>query len=248
MIKIKKLTLEEMKYIIVRNIPSVITLSNLVLGFFSIIFAINSQYKVTLTLIIICMFLDFLDGKVARMLGASSSFGKELDSLSDIVSFGVAPAVFTYAILPYNLYWVASILALFLICGVCRLARFNVADNNNFNFTGFPVTTAGGLLALLSFYHEIFPPYIFFIIVVALSISMVSSIPFFSMKKSNNRNTSLRYSKWLNLILVGLFGVIVLIYPFVMAITLILYYLSGLSLILNHFQATDLDSQIKFKR
>ncbi|UMZ74248.1 CDP-diacylglycerol--serine O-phosphatidyltransferase [Natranaerofaba carboxydovora] len=248
MIKIKKLTLHDAKNIIVRNIPSVITLSNLVLGFFSIIFTINSQYKVTLTLIIICMFLDFLDGKVARILGVSSSFGKELDSLSDVVSFGVAPAVFTYTILPYNAYWVSLILAIYLICGVCRLARFNVSSNNNSNFSGFPITTAGGLLALLSFYYAVFPPSIFFMIVIALSISMVSRIPFFSVKKSKSHNANLRYSKWFSLLLVSLFGVIVLIYPFVMAITLILYYLSGLTLILNHFQPTNLNSQIKFKR
>ncbi|WP_158212271.1 CDP-diacylglycerol--serine O-phosphatidyltransferase [Natranaerobius trueperi] len=213
------------KSTLIQAIPSVITLGNLLLGFFSIILAINGEYRWVVSLIIICMFLDFLDGKAARWLDVASPFGKELDSLSDIVSFGVAPAVLTFMILPYHFYWVVLNLILFLVCGACRLARFNVEGKNQNQFTGFPITTAGGLLALVSYYNNILPPVILFTIIITLSIQMVGCVPFSSLKGSNIQQS--HYFKLLSLTFVFLSGVVSILYPFIMAIVLGIYYLSG---------------------
>src|SRR6478609_4199948 len=103
-----------------RFIPNLFTLGNLFLGMLAILLAINGKYSSAAIMVIVAMLLDGLDGRVARALNAQSEFGKELDSLSDVISFGVAPAFIMYVVAFQNmetaaLAWIIT--AIFPICG-----------------------------------------------------------------------------------------------------------------------------------
>lgn len=164
-----------------RMIPSIFTLANLLFGFLALILVIEEDYTVAAAMILLSVLMDSLDGKVARKLSVSSDFGKELDSLSDLVSFGVAPAILTYqAILypqqsEYIRYIGLSIAAIFALCGAIRLARFNML-NITTHFVGVPITFAGGLIALLIFFRAMLPWYIYAVSMAFLAFLMVSTI------------------------------------------------------------------------
>ena len=165
------------KPIKVDMIPSVFTLGNLLFGFLAIIWTMNGDYYVAAGLIILSVLMDSMDGKVARKLSVSSDFGKELDSLCDVVSFGVAPAVLTYKVLleTHMGFWGLFLAAAFALCGAVRLARFNVL-NITTHFLGVPITFAGGLMALLVLFHKSLPWVIFPIALAVLAFLMVSTV------------------------------------------------------------------------
>src|SRR5690606_2507156 len=124
------------------------------LGIIAILFAFQGHWEYAAIMVIIGMLLDGLDGRVARMLNTQSEFGKELDSLSDVISFGVAPAVIMYvSALKFTGVegWIVT--AIFPICGALRLARFNVNPGEPGYFIGLPITAAGGILATLALYN-----------------------------------------------------------------------------------------------
>jgi CDP-diacylglycerol---serine O-phosphatidyltransferase len=129
MLKFKKAKLKPTSFI--RLLPNLITLSALVVGMNSIRFALDGKWDYAAACIIISTFLDAADGRVARMLGATSVFGAELDSLSDFANFGIAPALisylWSYQRFEFKLFAWSAIL-LFVICMVIRLARFNVGS------------------------------------------------------------------------------------------------------------------------
>ncbi len=138
-------------------LPSLFTTANIFFGYFAMVSAMRRDF----TLAVICIFIagltDMLDGRIARMTGTNSEFGRELDSLADVISFGVAPAILAYCwgfsflkdVYLRRLGWAASFL--FVICGAIRLARFNVqpghADKRY--FVGLPIPAAAGALAAL---------------------------------------------------------------------------------------------------
>jgi len=161
-------------------IPSIFTLANLLCGFLALILVIEGYYTIAAAMILLSVLLDSLDGKVARRLSVSSDFGKELDSLSDLVSFGVAPAILTYqAILrplkpEYIGYIGLGIAAIFALCGAIRLARFNML-NITTHFVGVPITFAGGFLALLMLFRTMLPWFIYPVMMVFLAFLMVST-------------------------------------------------------------------------
>ncbi|BBB93060.1 MAG TPA: CDP-diacylglycerol--serine O-phosphatidyltransferase [Methylomusa anaerophila] len=133
-----------------RNIiPNMLTAFNLILGVFAIIASFHNNFFYAALLIVAAMVADGLDGRVARHFQASSDFGKELDSLCDLVSFGVAPAVLAYVFMlkDFGLAgWI--IVALFATCGALRLARFNVdATKIKGYFMGLPIPAAGCVVA-----------------------------------------------------------------------------------------------------
>lgn len=161
---------------ITKYIPSIFTLANLLMGVLSLIFTMDGQFKRSAVMILLAMVLDGMDGRLARRLDATSPFGKELDSLADLVSFGVAPAILVYALDIKNLGLVGLALALtFALCGAIRLARFNTLDITNY-FIGVPITAAGSLVALLSLLHNELPMLVYPIVMVLLSYLMVSNI------------------------------------------------------------------------
>lgn len=131
-------------------IPGLCTAANLLLGISAIASMLNSSYKQSVILIVLAAVLDRLDGLLARRYNVVSSFGREFDSLADLVSFGVAPATLLYITASnYNLNTPGLVcFGLFALCGALRLARFNVSESTSY-FTGIPITFAGALLAVL---------------------------------------------------------------------------------------------------
>lgn len=176
----------ETKMIVRRALPSMFTVGNLFLGIISIIVAFQSNFAWAALLVIIGMALDGLDGRVARALNAQSEFGKELDSLSDVISFGVAPAFIMYGVVLNEIGWVGTVItAIFPICGALRLARFNVATGTPNYFIGLPITAAGGVLATLALYQDYIPrPTIWMpLFMLFLAYLMVSNIKYPNFKK-----------------------------------------------------------------
>ena len=130
--------------------PNLCTAANLLLGVSAITTVINYNFPLSTALIILAAVLDRADGIVARRCNASSAFGKEFDSLADLVSFGVAPAALLYSSALVHHLSIPGLLCflLFTLCGALRLARFNVAPSTTF-FLGIPITIAGAILAIL---------------------------------------------------------------------------------------------------
>lgn len=139
-----------------RHIPNLFTFFNLSLGMLAIMICIknnsNSSAQLAALLILTACFMDRFDGKIARKLGVVSDLGKELDSLSDLISFGVAPAILSWQLnlVPVGIVGYIIIL-IFPIAGAYRLARFNVMPFSNI-YSGIPITVAGGILALYNLY------------------------------------------------------------------------------------------------
>jgi len=130
-------------------IPNLLTCSNLVFGFLAIVAAYQGELTAAALLVFTAMVADGLDGRVARYFGVSSEFGKELDSLCDAGSFGVAPAFIAYVYMLKDFGWIGAVIAAaFATCGSLRLARFNVMTGVvKGYFLGLPIPAAGCTVA-----------------------------------------------------------------------------------------------------
>lgn len=130
-------------------LPSLFTVGNIFCGYYAIMSSMHGHYDAAAQAIGIAIILDMLDGRIARLANATSGFGLQLDSLADLVSFGIAPSVlaFVWGFQPVNqrLGWIAGFT--FVICGAMRLARFNVQAGNLKHFVGMPIPAAGGAVA-----------------------------------------------------------------------------------------------------
>ncbi|MBU0279358.1 MULTISPECIES: CDP-diacylglycerol--serine O-phosphatidyltransferase [unclassified Gemella] len=163
-------------------IPNAITMANGLCGFLSIILTSTGQYTYASVFIILSMFADRYDGMVARKLGVVSPLGKELDSICDVISFGVAPAflVFFKIHTASNLLLVSIIATIicsvYVCCGAFRLARFNVTTMTDGYYQGVPITTCGLLLAFLSFNFIKMPNIALLILTAIFGYFMVSKI------------------------------------------------------------------------
>ncbi|CEG27950.1 CDP-diacylglycerol--serine O-phosphatidyltransferase [Bacillus sp. B-jedd] len=159
---------------------NVLTLMNLSLGGFAIIFTLHGNLRLSLLLIFIAALADRFDGMVARKFNIESELGKQLDSMSDIISFGVAPALLIYQGILFEFGGPGSFFTVFFIaCGAFRLARFNITESNGY-FTGLPITAAGCLVTLSFLAIPYIPPQSFLFIVMILAFLMVSP---FKLKK-----------------------------------------------------------------
>ena len=175
----------------VKKLPTFFTISNLLFGILAIILAISEDLReYSVLLIILSMLLDGVDGRIARRFNAQSDFGKELDSLSDVISFGLAPAIIVYMTIADELnialnapfLAVCLIVAVFPICGVLRLARFNILTTPSLPyFDGLPITAAGTILACLSSLLQ--SQYILLPSLLVLSYLMISHVKYPSFKK-----------------------------------------------------------------
>jgi CDP-diacylglycerol--serine O-phosphatidyltransferase len=130
------------------KIADYFTIGNFASGFFAIIYSIIGQHTPSAILMLAAVLFDFVDGRIARHLKQQNDFGKQLDSLADLTSFGIAPAVFGYCLGLQSTLDVFA-LAFFATCGMLRLARFNVTSVKHFE--GVPITTNGYLFPLLFF-------------------------------------------------------------------------------------------------
>ena len=131
-------------------LPSIITVANMFCGWACIVYAMRGDYVTAAPLIAFAMILDTLDGRVARLMGATSDFGVEFDSLADVISFGVAPAVlmFTWGLEPLGrVGWAVGFL--YVTATAMRLARFNIQSGGGDKryFVGLPSPAAAGVLA-----------------------------------------------------------------------------------------------------
>ena len=190
--KFKLVTSKKTRYLL----PNILTLGGVCLGISSIKFSIDGNFSLAVTLILLAAILDALDGRVARLIKGTSEFGKELDSLTDFVSFGIAPVLILYFWELNNygkLGW--AIALVYSVCCVLRLARFNLTKNendqewkNNF-FEGIP-SPAGGILILTPLIYELtefnlnlnvksFTPFL----TIFIALLLVSKIPTLSLKK-----------------------------------------------------------------
>lgn len=176
-------------------IPNLFTLGNLFSGFFSIIFSLDGRYEMAAYSIVIAAFFDGMDGRVARLTHTNSRFGLEFDSLADVVSFGVSPAlmIYLYALRQYGrIGWMVAFL--FVAGGALRLARFNVmADKKEEKkfFTGLPIPAAAltvvSYILIALFYnwsdtwkgHKIILPFM----VILISFLMVSNQKYIGFKE-----------------------------------------------------------------
>jgi CDP-diacylglycerol---serine O-phosphatidyltransferase len=171
---------------LIKTIPNMFTLGNLYCGFLSIGFAASGQYKNAAILILIGMMLDSMDGRLARMLKVNGALGKELDSLADVVTFGVAPSFLVYYTYFYQFDLLGLMVAgLFPLFGAYRLARFNISsDKSSLNyFIGVPITAAGGILALLTLFGDRIPSILTTVVFTGLCFLMVSRIRIPSFKE-----------------------------------------------------------------
>ncbi len=158
------------------NSANLITLTNLSLGGFSTIAVVNDQPKLALLFILIAALADRFDGAVARKFNVESELGKQLDSLCDLISFGVAPALLIYSVAFQGLgQWGMFASVLFIGCGAYRLARFNVSTCNGY-FTGMPIPVAACIIAFFSLFSESLPTSFYFILTCLLSFLMVSTL------------------------------------------------------------------------
>jgi len=179
-----------------RMIPNILTLLALCAGMTAIRLAVGENYKGAVIAIIVAGILDGVDGRIARLLKGTSEFGAELDSLSDFVSFGVAPGLLVYVWTVHSLLSLGWVIALlYAVCCALRLARFNTQIGAelppyayNF-FTGVPAPAAAGLailpmLAQFEFGWDGFrTPWLSAIVLAAVGALMVSRVPTFSLKR-----------------------------------------------------------------
>lgn len=179
-------------------IANTVTALNIFCGFLSIVYSSQNDFRLAAIMIIAAASFDMLDGIVARVLKTSSHFGVELDSLSDVVSFGAAPSFLIYKAYAFQFAGFGILLAsCLLLFGALRLARFNiqVEDLNKKNdFKGLPIPLSAMTVStlVLSFYKEgrIIEPYdhIVVILILALSFLMVSKIRYNALPKIRNKN------------------------------------------------------------
>jgi len=216
-------------------LPNTLTLIGVCVGLTSINFALNGNYKLSIVAILFAAIMDGLDGRIARLIKGTSKVGKELDSLTDVISFGVAPAFIMYFWQLNSLGKVGWLISLiYVVCVALRLARFNINSGgetswrDNF-FEGVP-SPAGGILVLSPLIYEtsgfdiidlnykLITPMVF----IVVSVLLISKIPTYSFKKIVvPRSTTI----FLLFGIVLLFGLL-LIFPFkVLGLGCIIYIL-----------------------
>ena len=235
-------------------LPNTLTLIGVCIGLTSINFALNQNFKLAIVAIVCAAIIDGLDGRIARLIKGTSKVGKELDSLTDIISFGVAPAFIMYFWTLNSLGKIGWLISLiYVVCVALRLARFNINTSgeaswkDNF-FEGVP-SPAGGILVLSPLVYEqsglsifnfdlkIITPILFIIV----SILLISKIPTYSFKKIVVPRS---ITIFLLLGIVLLFGLL-LIFPFNVIALGSAFYLLGIPLSIFHYFKLKKGSLVK---
>jgi len=188
------------------NFPTMLTSGNIMCGFMSIMCVLNQKFEIAAWLIIVAMILDGFDGKLARLMNTTSKIGAQLDSMADLVAFGIAPAVLMTNMCgnsPTVISWGFGLF--FMMCAAYRLARFNTQKEDGIKiprhfFSGLPTTLSGGTVAQLCILHHFI--YTRFgidiimnllpFIVFALGILMVSKIPFFDITRKIGKKQGMK--------------------------------------------------------
>lgn len=212
-------------------LPNTFTALNMGCGFVAIMYSMQGMFYKACMFLVLGAIFDSVDGRVARLTGTQSSFGEQFDSLSDLISFGIAPSLIFYNKFLSDTGRIGIVIAfLFLLCGALRLARFNANINNVSSdyFQGLPIPGAAlGILSyiLISLEFEMYfdnvfiaAPYLAF-----YAILMISNVPFPSFKKSDSVQKHKRKILFLIFILISL----LFIYEELMIGVIISFYVVG---------------------
>ena len=217
-------------------LPNVLTTFGLFAGFFAIILAIKGQYADAAIAIFIAMLWDGLDGRVARLTNTQSAFGAEYDSMADLISFGLAPALlmYFYVLEPLGkIGWIGAFI--YTAAGALRLARFNtqIETQDKRYFQGLPSPAAAALIAGMVWTKEMiaiseydqFLPVVSWIILVGAGVLMVSNMRYYSFKEVNLKGRS----SFRLLLLATLIIVVITVWPSgVLFVFFFIYALSGI--------------------
>ena len=217
-------------------LPSILTTFGMFAGFYSIVASINGNFTLAAISIMVAMMWDTLDGRVARLTNTQSAFGAQYDSLADLISFGLAPALLVYEWSLSDLGrvgWIAAFI--FLACAALRLARFNtqVGTADKRYFQGLPSPAAAGVIASMiwlkfwnfEFFFGIatFSYYIGVGITILCALLMVSNVRYYSFKELDSKKASFRF-----LLVIVLSLIVLLSKPNIFLFTgFFLYMLSG---------------------
>ncbi len=217
-------------------LPNVLTTFGLFSGFFAIILATQGQYAESAIAIFVAMLWDGLDGRVARLTNTQSAFGEQYDSMADMVSFGVAPALLMYFWLfegVGKIGWIGAFV--YVAAGALRLARFNtqIGIEDKRYFQGLPSPAAAALVAGMVWTKEmigvtVYDPYLLiasWVILVGAGVLMVSNIRYYSFKKVN-----LKGRASFKLLLIAILAIVIItLYPSTILFAFFfIYALSGL--------------------
>ena len=227
------------KFFSIKMVPSFITMGNVCCGFLAIAFIAEGHLATGAWCIFFGMIFDVLDGKVARLTNGSSDFGMQLDSLADMISFGLAPAFLAKVFLtdaalglPAAIVWVAA--ALFLLCAASRLARFNVTTNHDESshmyFQGLATPAAAGVVAslvLLSHFAAMVMPIAYYKVAVLLLTFLLAFFMVSSIRYRHMGVLLLKKSKVIvKVIALALFVTVVAIEPQVFVVTIAAAFIS----------------------
>ncbi len=213
-------------------LPNLFTTASLFCGFYAIIASIQGRWEKAVIAILVAAVMDGLDGRIARLIGAVSTFGVQYDSLADLIAFGAAPAIlaFTYALRVFGRWgWLAAFF--YLACGALRLARFNiqVKKTDMRFFTGLPIPAAAMTLALsvINSLRWHFPfratCYSLLGLTYILSLFMISTLRYYSFKDIEFA----RYRPYRMAVLLVLVLVLIMSHPFFILWCLSMIYISS---------------------
>ena len=175
---------------LLKHIPNTITSMNLLAGIMGVIFTLEGRLEWAFTLMILAAVFDFCDGLAARLLGAYSPIGGELDSLADLVSFGVLPALMLYKVMPMDAPAILRYIPLFVaVMSAVRLAKFNVDTRQTLDFLGLPTPSCAMVCGSLACFLQAgggLPAgagvWLLDAIAILLGLLLVSEVPMFGMK------------------------------------------------------------------
>lgn len=207
-----------------KHIPNIITLANLFCGCLALVAIFSYSADLVPYLIFICFLLDYADGTIARLLNIKSEMGKELDSLADVVSFGVVPGAIMFYLLSQALRadglplgdllhlpqaWIAFTAFLIPVFSAYRLAKFNLDKRQSYDFIGLPTpSSAGFVIGLLWIYQhdtlglqQYFSPFVLAAICAVLSYLLICELPMFSMKFRDGGKFASNWERYIALVI-----------------------------------------------
>ena len=234
-----------------RNIPNIITLTNLFCGLCSILFAFEGNLEVSSVFIFSGALFDFFDGLIARWLKVSGELGRQLDSFADLVTFGIAPGMILFQLFYVrcsdgffqsdfqNSLFLTALIALFIpVFSAIRLAKFNIDSRQKTSFIGLPTPTVGMFIAALPLIEKyqdfpIFTDFRFLILIsLVLPLLLVANIPLFSLKFSKVDNLNSRVNIFRMILIISAINLLFFFWfaaiPFIVILYLILSILNNL--------------------
>ncbi|MDR1951902.1 MAG: CDP-diacylglycerol--serine O-phosphatidyltransferase [Elusimicrobiota bacterium] len=238
-------------------VPTLFTCGNMTFGFLSMLSSIDGFFTRAAWFLICAIVCDMLDGRIARMTKTSSEFGVQMDSLSDLISFGLAPATMMYMLGLKSMGKIGVAIAVFFVlCSALRLAKFNVMANDGIvhkTFIGLPTPASAGVIISFVLSYELLSPSgqtlnfktipmlmdsmpIFFkimpVVMICLSFLMISNVPYWSFKKVKlSRPKAMRI-----IVLLVVAAILVLVFPQnIFFILFSVYALSGIVMYISRF-------------